>query len=367
MRQKQGSILKSTAQETAKLPERITQIDLLKGLAMISVILIHSWNPAMRLDLGAPFYLELAVPMFILIAGYTSAYAFIRYHADSLTTCYDRQLLVRRIRRILEPYTLMWIVQIVLIIVILQQNMGFFSLVSNYLSGGNGPGSFFIPVILQHILVVPLLFVLALRNARIMLLLAFMTNLGYFALIQVLNPPGYITSLLYVQFLFAGALGVYLAVSPRPTPPQITIAGLLGFCSIYLEKYTKILPTSPVFPLTGSVLDVLTYLWVFVLAVIGIALLPARNPGRGFHYLGIIGKASWHIFLVQMSVFFFFSGFIDQVLVPLIASTSFPLNILILFGHAAVMVILCCCAGCLWYSIEAVVKIPKKSRIKKTS
>ena len=49
---------------------RSVQIDILKGLAIISVILLHSWDASFLLRIGAPYYISQAVPIFIIIAAY---------------------------------------------------------------------------------------------------------------------------------------------------------------------------------------------------------------------------------------------------------------------------------------------------------
>ena len=88
----------------------LTQIDLLKGLAIISVILLHTWPEKVLLITGAPFHIWQAVPVFILIAGYVGTLSYKRRDTARLRQCYGRSLLSHRFKRILVPFTLLFII-----------------------------------------------------------------------------------------------------------------------------------------------------------------------------------------------------------------------------------------------------------------
>jgi len=70
---------------------RINQVDLLKGLAVISVILIHLF-PAYLLSMtGAPFYYWQAVPVFLLLAAFTGSLGINRTKEKILWHCMTLQ------------------------------------------------------------------------------------------------------------------------------------------------------------------------------------------------------------------------------------------------------------------------------------
>jgi peptidoglycan/LPS O-acetylase OafA/YrhL len=330
---------------------RLTGLDLLKGLAIISVILIHTLSVKIMALIGAPFDIGQAVPLFILIAGYTGAYAYLRYGADTLRKCYDPSILIRRLLRVLAPYTLMWIVQIVILVVILQQGFTAVSLLMNFLSGGNGPGSFFVPVIVQHILILPVLFILALRNPRTLLAVTFLLDILLEIVFIAGNVPEAAATLMYTRYLFAGALGVYLATSPRPGSRTLAVAGIAGFLSIAIINYTRLIPALTPVSVTSGVSHAVAYLWTLVLVVAGLAWLPETNLGRAYRWLEQVGRASWHIFLVQMTFFCFLWEPIQglfllplQVLIPrAIDFLVIPVGVLLALG-------ICCMTGYLWYA-----------------
>ena len=161
---------------------RDLMIDILKGLACLSVILTHAFDRDTFLSILGPIHINQAVPIFIIIAGYNGALFYQRRNflfSDCLKRYYEPSILFHRINRIVMPFSLIWMFQILIIIYFsnIKLNLGIWSLVTSFLTGGWGPGSYFVPVILQHILLLPILYYIALRGPDRMILIAFFINL----------------------------------------------------------------------------------------------------------------------------------------------------------------------------------------------
>lgn len=339
------------ARDTGQRPGRVVEIDLLKGLAIISVIIIHTWYQPILYGIGAPFSIGQAVPVLILIAGFTSAYAYLRYDAKTIRECYEPSLITRRLRRIIQPFVLIWIIQILIAVLLLGQSYTILSLVINFVSGGNGPGSFFIPLIIQHIFIVPVLFLLALRYPGTMLAVTFVLDLIMEILMISAGIPSSMTELFYARYLFAGALGVYLATASRPRAWMIATGGIAGFLYIYLTNYTRLFPALVPANITDGVSHAPAYLWTLVVVTVGFAVLPKKALTRVCRSLALVGKSSLHIFLVQMTVFWYFWGPIQvQVLEPLARLSPKSFNIFVLLAGAVIMIAICCGIGCAWFS-----------------
>jgi len=348
---KKGRISGKEHSEKTTLPDRLVEVDLLKACAILAVILIHTLSTPILLMIGAPFHIWHAVPLFILIAGYTSAYAYIRRESKTLDTCYDPPLIYRRIKRILEPFAVMWVFQILVIVILSGWVFTYSSLVQNFLFGGNGPGSYYIPVIIQHVFIVPLLFLLAIRYPRGMLIAAFVLDLFLELFLYLSGIPSGIYSVLYVRYLFAGALGVYLAVSGTRFTRWIALGGIIGFVYLTLTTYLGLFSNILRSNIEGGISHAPAYFWTLVLAVIGFILFPKKVATGSVRILETIGKSSWHIFLVQMTFFYFSWQWVQlQFLLPLQQLMPRSIDFLVIPIGVVITVTLCCSVGCIWYA-----------------
>jgi peptidoglycan/LPS O-acetylase OafA/YrhL len=332
-------------------PERIhfDQIDILKGLAIISVIFIHTYDSNILLSIGAPFYFWQAVPVFLLLAAFTSSSALSSSRKITLLQCYDLSILSRRLKRILGPFLVIWIVQFIIIACISWSRLGIvyldtnvfryagINIIFNFLSGGNGPGYYFIPVILQQILFIPLLYYLARRSPVRMLAAVFILELLLGYLSVILGVPAWLFTILYIQYMVAGAFGVWLIFEKHVVNKWIMVGGLIGGICIVILYYLNfqfwILDSKGIF------FRELTYLYTLLIVVMGIQYLPNGSDNRIFRVLTELGNASWHIFLVQMTFFFCVFVTLYKFLISDVLGPGFP-GFLIIAGIINLMLCL---------------------------
>lgn len=283
----------------------LTQIDLLKGFAIISVILLHTWPKQILLITGAPFHIWQAVPIFILVAGYVSSLSYLRHGTLRLCQAYNISLLVRRFKRILIPFVIVFFVEIVLMYFLSNNGITTKDIISSFITGGYGPGSYFIPIIIQHILVLPVLYILAKRNPKYFLVITFLLSLIFEYLMVVSFVPEWMYRLLYVRYLFAAALGVWLAISSERPTKWLLIGALISFIYIFAVNYLDFQALF-LYPAWGSQ-HAPSYFWTLIIVIAGLLYLPEKSTNIIHSVIEKLGQASWHIFLVQM-VFFFAAG-----------------------------------------------------------
>lgn len=123
------------------LDGRSARIQMIRGLAIISVIVIHTWPSGLPAAFYRPF-VNCGVPLFLFLSGYLTD----RQRSNI------RDLVVRRIRRVLIPYFI-WV--------------SFYSLsygkcnlngwIFNLVTGTAGPQFYFILVYIQLVLLTPIL------------------------------------------------------------------------------------------------------------------------------------------------------------------------------------------------------------------
>jgi peptidoglycan/LPS O-acetylase OafA/YrhL len=294
----------------------IRQIDVLKGLAIIAVIIIHTFSDTILAAIGGPFHVMQAVPVFILLAAFTSAYALVAHQKKTLAASYDVSILIRRVKRILGPYLVVWIIQFALILSIFSVLSGYsfsqyvnyfpyqgLDIVLNFFSGGQGPGSYFIPVILQQILLLPLLYWIAQRSPERMLAVAFILSIFLEYLAIVTGVPPWLYDILYTRYLFAGALGIWLVFRKDSIPKWLYAGVLLSIAYIIAVQYFSF-QFWFIYP-AWSFYHAFSYFWTVIIVIAGLRMLPSGSLSGILSALEQIGKASWHIFLVQMTFLFF--------------------------------------------------------------
>lgn len=90
---------------------RSINIDAIKGLGILSVILLHTFHTELLLKIGAPFHIWQAVPVFIILQGLNLANSYKRRGYETLKDFNDKQYHLRRIQRLIFPYLIFFTVQ----------------------------------------------------------------------------------------------------------------------------------------------------------------------------------------------------------------------------------------------------------------
>lgn len=344
---------RTPAKKDPVLPERLVGIDLLKGFAIIAVILIHTWSVGILLSIGAPFHVFHAVALLLLVAGFTGTYAYMRRGSITLGQCYETGILRRRYARLIKPYLLMFIIQLVFIFMVFHNPFDAGSVIVSFATGGYGLGAYFVPVIIQSVIVVPVLYLIALRNPDAMLAVAFILNLLVDIPAVSSGVPPEIFSVLYIRYLFVGALGVWLALSTRRLTVQAGILGFLSAAYIGITYYTQVFSRFFEINPGAGIAQAPAYIWTYILALFGLMYLPGKSETLVYQGLENAGKASWHIFLVQMTFFSLWQPLNTGVLIPLYHLFPPAVNFVALIVIAACTVVICAGTGCLWYRWES--------------
>ncbi|MDZ7835060.1 MAG: acyltransferase family protein [Alkalibacterium sp.] len=139
------------------MAKRNYTIDVIKALAIISVILIHGLSNNTLYAILAPYYIWQTVPVFMILVGYNSVNSFMRKGYSSLPEIFSQHYLMNKAKRILLPFAFIWLVQ-VLIQFFYFSNTDVAGLLRSFFEGGYGPGSYFIPLIVQATILVPFIY-----------------------------------------------------------------------------------------------------------------------------------------------------------------------------------------------------------------
>ena len=167
--------------------------------------------------------------------------------------------------------------------------------------------------------------------------------------------PDRFYSVLYFRFIFAGALGVWLVMTPRRPVSWIAVGGLISLIYLTLSSYTNLFFSFSKFVGYDAVFHAPAYLWTLILVLTGLVLLPKNVKSLPFRWIERAGIASWHIFLIQMLYFLFVVQVVlNYIIFPLdkiLPVGDFYTILLNLFG-GFISVTFCCLVGYAWYIFE---------------
>lgn len=386
-------------------PKYYLQIDILKAFAIISVIIIHSFDKLTAtlisndqtssiavnslnttsiiqinhitfigiIESVKIFSLWQAIPIFFIVMGITLGMSFKRRKYSNLKEIYSKNYFKSRFIRLYFPYIVLLLITVILgVLILIATNINLFGNFSLYTLVGyiplNGPnfGSYFITLVLQVIFVFPLIYIAYMRNPKITLISVVIIDLTF----QILAYY-YVSPLLYsiciIRFISALTIGLWISDHDFNLDNSLDILSkvkifllnnklfiflsLIGilYLSLWYLLYEGYL-ISLFYPLpylnnkfaTFGCQNVLSFVYVALLIILAFIIFPNKSKSRTLNQIGIIGKASYHIFLIQILYFTIFS--LSNIL-----STSIIINkILIILGD----VLLCIILGILFYYLE---------------
>lgn len=282
--------------------ERNSFIDVLKGIMILFVIVLHSSIGDNITDsVWYVYTVAMAVPVFMVISGYTNGLSYQRKGIDNIEKAYGEKELLSKIMVYVVPYTITFIVEWILFrtLQIYQVDLlqyGLFAASMNYLRGTDGMGSYYFPLLIQMIFVFPPIFFVVKRKKMKGLLLCVVCNIS-FEIIKTAYGLGEITyRLLIFRYLALIGLGCYLAMHEWSNSlPLNGSLFVVGITAQYVLRYTRYEPKIlNMWPATSF----LACFWIYPVMAILI-----QRVHFHFKPLELIGRASYHIFLVQMVYF----------------------------------------------------------------
>lgn len=295
------------------IPEnsRSEEIDRIKLFAIFFVILLHSISHELLYKIFAQYHIWHAVPIFMLVAGITSSFSESKISGHVIET--QIKIISKRILKILIPFTIVYFLQIAYMGLILGDDFpNGFKLFKNWFCGGFGPGSYFIPVFIQHLLIFPIISKVNcyFKHKQLIYCLVFwfITSMTIDYLCLALDMPQWLYRLFYGRYLFAVVLGTLVY---KETPPKLIIYFTLTVSIAYIIAVTQLqwLP-SILYP--SWILHKPPAYFYSLAILIGIWNAP-KFICMLLKPILFFGKASYHIFLIQMFYFWKFQSIVNNI------------------------------------------------------
>jgi peptidoglycan/LPS O-acetylase OafA/YrhL len=289
-------------------PDRSEAIDVLKGIAIIGVLLQHALAPEELRSIFTAFHLGLAVPVFVLLTGMNLTGSLQRTGSTSLGQIYTRVYVGRRVGRLLPPLVVAWGASLVLGIALGRLAMSpQLALLSFPMPG---PGDYYIPVLLQMVLVTPVVFWAMSKRPGLTIAICFGLDIGFEF---IANHVDAATSILggnsrfrydVVGLRYFGvlAIGVWIGVRSAEASRRATwlwVLAVLGVVYLLVERahgQELWLGMNPGFERRTTVaIAGLAAVWALAgMRVLNGVPRSLRAP------LVVIGIASYHVYLVQI-------------------------------------------------------------------
>ena len=321
-------------------------IDFLKGICIIFVIVTHyAWLTNERKIALFPFWVDMAVPIFMIISGYVYSKSFVRNGISTFEGAYHPQNIYSKLIRYTIPYAVIFVFQIVLGI-INGADYSILQIIKLFFVGGQGPGSYYYPIMVQFVFLFPVIFMLvAKKQFKGVLFCAALTIT--FEISKWAYGMGEETyRLLIFRYIFLIAVGCYIVTLNKNHKQNVPFNILLCIGSIMFTVLTYYGTYKPIFLAYWTSTCIIACLFI-----VPIMIFLLLRCSFGFPPINFLGKASFHIFLIQM---LYYNNFSNKIYTA-IENRSLEL---------LVSILICLIGGIIFYLLETPISKHINKKIK---
>jgi len=292
------------------------QIDFLKAVMIFLVIFDHfvSWN--IKSEIGVALWERISIPVFLVILGFNMGHSFKGKGNLTLKQLYSWSYFKKKILRYIVPYLILYAAST--FIGLFMYGFDFIVMFDIAFLGPGlilpfwGPGNWFIPVLLQSILVVPLLYWGFTKKPVITLILTFVIEIVL--QITVFFVIGDITTLVEIHYLgmfrnsilfylSAVGLGMWFSFGHKLIEKRnLFIWILFAISLVYIVSYQffdfrlRLDGT----PLLSGYFHFLVFPYSAILVLLALKFLPNTSNAKISKKISLIGKSTYHILLTQI-------------------------------------------------------------------
>ena len=295
------------------------QLDVLKAIAIIFVVMDHSLTWAVKGAIGSLFWERLSIPFFLIVMGFNMGYSFRYSGASRLRDFYTFDYFKKKFVRYVFPFLVLYMGSILLGLYYGYIDTGP-DLLLGYLPFW-GPGNWFIPMLFGSIIVFPVVY-WAFKKQRILtMILCFLSEIALQLILTIYFPNPYASRLVFffvtairvniLFFLPAVALGLWFSEGHDLFAMRnwfVPVYAVISF--IFMVDYTThIIQNSPTilgqsFALIDTIFHgdytLLFYGYAAFFVLIAMKKLPQKAYGTISTFVQKIGRASYHILLFQI-------------------------------------------------------------------
>jgi len=297
-------------------PQRkyLPQVDFLKGLAILSVIVLHSAPSQCLYMVWAHFHIWQAVPVFVILMGVTSNLAVSHGGVLTLRQSLSWPYWKGRLRRLVAPFLVVFLISLFAAVAFQgKAYLGPLTLIG-YLPR-TGPGNYYVSILLQYLLLGPIVVAGWKRWPRLTVGVLFALDLSFEIIaphVSAFIDTPYLYSACILRYLAAIAMGLWIADELAETGTVCLgarrnrfILTIVPFSLAYLIVGQFIRQPVPFFVDNWGLQNILGFPYAVLLVAILVRAraIVAATLRRLVRSVETLGRASYHIFLLQMLFF----------------------------------------------------------------
>lgn len=319
--------------------------DFVKMFCIMFVVITHiSWTDQQRKFPFFPIVIDMAVPLFLVISAYLRAS---KIQKTGIKEFISPKSVSKNLVNILVAYIIAGFVEIGLALFYSYTRIETYypfldspkEFVKWFLTGLTGPGSYYVPILIQMMIYIPILYFPFKKGKRWGLFVSFIINLGYELLVYYCKMDPSIYRLLIFRYTLILGFGIYLSFQKQEKKELSTFIFLsIGLAYIVINAYVFTFPLFQNWKSTSMFCAPFAYSLIYF-GMFRFSQIKHRK------YL-ILGQASYHIYLTQM-VFYAFQG--EAIVKGHIPSINSPISD---FLSALIIVVICFSVGLGFYFIE---------------
>ncbi len=285
------------------MKEHLGYIDFIKGIAIVSVILLHSLSHEALIQSYALFHIWQAVPVFVAVTFYLSFISLDKMAVEGggiLKLYFSKNRLIRLFKKILLPWMIVIIVQLLLILIfqVVSSSEGY--LIKFFNNGGIGPGSYYCHIYMQLWVLMPFIYmVLSIKKnpvVGIMILSSICLLINIICNMLGVSPESW--RLLFSRYLFLACIS-YIWLRYDTNWLVLSSLSLISiFYWFFADNSFGVLTYSQ----SWSTQNWPAYFYTLLYLKLLEKLYKYMAKSKVADILCSLGKDSWYIFLLQMFV-----------------------------------------------------------------
>ena len=321
-------------------------VDILKAVCAVWVILLHTIYGNWYDKLGMVFWAQMAVPIFMMLSGYTYTSSIRKKEIVGPIQWFSFDNMAPKIRRILIPYSMMFIAEVILQSLTKSAKM---NSIFAFLTGGWGPGAYYIPLLFQLLLIFPILYRTYQRNAMEGFCKVFALSVAVEYIFSVMSLSDLLYSRCISRYIVMIYLGIVLyekgTIILKTLLPQMMF--ILGATFVFFAGWLYKDYSAKLFNTDWFVTTAPSALYVFPIVLWFIQYEPWFQNRKLAVWCAALGRASFHIYLVQKAYFAFVYTQVLEIL-----NQYLPNNLLSACIELIVNMAICVIGGVIFWMIS---------------